>query len=221
MDTLGAAIGPVLALVWLQQNPGHYRELFLFALFPGIVAVILSFLLREKVQQPATMHLRWWDFWRYYTKAPSAYRRTVNGLLLFTLFNSSDVFLLLILKWRGFSDEQLIGFYIFYNLIYALFSYPMGKIGDQIGIKKTFLGGLVTFIVVYAAIAHVQNFYGILALFFAYGCCRSSTLSGGSRRSVDCRSFMSSPKESSIISARGRIARSNPRHSTEFCFNIR
>lgn len=169
MDTLGAAIGPMLALVWLQQNPGHYRELFLFALFPGIVAVILSFLLREKVQQPATMHLRWWDFWRYYTKAPSAYRRTVNGLLLFTLFNSSDVFLLLILKWRGFPDEQLIGFYIFYNLIYALFSYPMGKIGDQIGLKKTFLGGLVIFIVVYAAIAHVQNFYGILALFFAYG----------------------------------------------------
>lgn len=168
MDTLGAAIGPTLALLWLQQNPERYRELFLIALLPGAIAVCLTFLLREKPQQRANLRTRW-DFWQYYAKAPSAYRHTVNGLLLFTLFNSSDVFLLLVLKWRGFSDEHAIALYIFYNLVYALFSYPMGKIGDTIGLKKTFLVGLCLFIAVYAAIAHVQNFYAVLTLFFAYG----------------------------------------------------
>lgn len=170
MDTLGAAIGPALALLWLWQNPGNYQDLFLFALLPGLIAVALTFLLKDKTPQPATApQIKWWDFLRYYTSATVSYRRTVNGLLLFTLFNSSDVFLLLILKLRGFTDQQVIGVYIFYNLVYALFSYPMGRLGDAIGLKKTFLGGLVVFIAVYTAIAFARDFYTLLALFFAYG----------------------------------------------------
>ncbi|GAB4436855.1 MAG: MFS transporter [Turneriella sp.] len=170
MDTLGAAIGPALALLWLWQKPGNYQDLFLFALLPGLMAVALTFLLNDKTPRPtATPQIKWWDFLRYYTSASLAYRRTVNGLLLFTLFNSSDVFLLLVLKWRGFTDQQVIGVYIFYNLIYAAFSYPMGHLGDAIGLKKTFIGGLVVFIAVYATIAYARDFYTLLVLFFAYG----------------------------------------------------
>lgn len=170
MDTLGAAIGPTLALLWLWQNPGSYQKLFLFALLPGLTAVALTFLLNDRTPQPTTApQMKWWDFLRYYTSASGAYRRTVNGLLLFTLFNSSDVFLLLILKLRGFSDQQVIGVYIFYNLVYALFSYPMGRLGDAVGLKKTFLAGLGLFIAVYTTIAFVRDFYTLLALFFAYG----------------------------------------------------
>ncbi|MFZ5628871.1 MAG: MFS transporter [Spirochaetota bacterium] len=170
MDTLGAAIGPTLALLWLWQNPGRYRELFVFAFFPGLAAIALTYLLKEKATQAkAVRKFRWWDFLRYYTSASRGYRRTVNGLLLFTLFNSSDVFLLLVLKWRGFTDQQVIGVYIFYNLVYALFSYPMGRLGDRIGLKKTFLAGLGLFIAVYTTIAFAHDFYTLLALFFAYG----------------------------------------------------
>lgn len=170
MDTLGAAVGPALALLWLWQNPGSYHDLFLFAVIPGLLAAALTLLLKDKLTHGTVKaKMRWWDFLHYYKSAPDAYRHTVNGLLLFTLFNSSDVFLLLLLKWRGFSDRQVIGAYIFYNLVYALFSYPMGKLGDAIGLKKTFLGGLTLFIVVYVTIAFAQNFYVLLGLFFLYG----------------------------------------------------
>jgi len=170
MDTLGAAIGPTLALLWLSQNPGRYHELFVFALLPGLFAVALTFFLSDKTSQPAAARqFQWWDFMRYYTSASAAYRRTVNGLLLFTLFNSSDVFLLLLLKWRGFSDRHVIGFYIFYNLVYALFSYPMGRLGDSIGLKKTFLAGLLLFILVYTGMTFARDFSMLLALFFVYG----------------------------------------------------
>jgi MFS family permease len=170
MDTLGAAIGPTLALLWLWQNPGRYHELFVFAIFPGLVAVGLTLLLTDKTHQPTTApQVKWWDFLRYYTSATGAYRRTVKGLLLFTLFNSSDFFLLLLLKLRGFADQQVIGVYIFYNLVYALFSYPMGRLGDRIGLKKTFLGGIAVFIAAYTGILFARDFFTVLALFFAYG----------------------------------------------------
>lgn len=46
MDTLGAAIGPVLALIFLSLYPGHYREIFLFDFLPGLISVGLTFLLK-------------------------------------------------------------------------------------------------------------------------------------------------------------------------------
>lgn len=48
MDTAGAAIGPVLALVYLFFNPGDYKTLFYLAFIPGVLAVLLIFLVKEK-----------------------------------------------------------------------------------------------------------------------------------------------------------------------------
>jgi MFS family permease len=99
----------------------------------------------------------------------------VTGLLLFTLFNSSDVFLLLKLKQSGISDTMIIGVYIFYNLIYALFAYPVGIIADKIGMKKMFVIGLVIFSIVYFGMAINTNLYLYFALFFLYGVYASAT----------------------------------------------
>lgn len=170
MDTLGAALGPALALVYLALRPGAYRDLFLFALLPGIAAIVLSLLLRDK---PAAAVIaprpRLLDFVHYFRSAGANYRNTVAGLLIFALFNSSDVFLLLVMKQRGFSDSKVIAIYIFYNLVYALAAYPAGRLADRIGLKKTFLGGLILFALVYAAIAFTHELWLLVSLFFIYG----------------------------------------------------
>ncbi len=170
MDTLGAAIGPALALAYLALWPHQYRNLFLFALFPGLVAVGLTFFLKDKsAKSIERLKVSVFDFFRYYQSAPCSYRTTVAGLLLFTLFNSSDVFLLLLLKQRGFSDQQVIGVYIFYNLVYAAASYPMGKLGDALGLRRTFIGGLILFTLVYAGAALTTDLRIYIGLFFLYG----------------------------------------------------
>lgn len=170
MDTLGAAIGPALALGYLALWPQAYRNLFLFALVPGLVAVLLTFFLKDKpapgIDRPKVSFM---DFFRYYQSAPRTYRKTVTGLLLFTLFNSSDVFLLLLLKQRGFTDQQVIGVYIFYNFVYAAASYPMGKLGDTLGLRRTFIGGLILFTAVYAGAAITTDIRVYVGLFFLYG----------------------------------------------------
>lgn len=170
MDTLGAAIGPFLALAYLHYFPHKYTDLFLFAFLPGVAAVALTFLLKEKItpkEKPKPVSL--FDFVHYWRAAHPSYRATVAGLLLFTLINSSDVFLLLMVKEHGFSDQYVIGAYIFYNLVYALLSYPAGKLGDTIGLRKTFLIGIALFIAAYALMAFANRFELVIAVFFIYG----------------------------------------------------
>lgn len=97
------------------------------------------------------------------------------GLLIFTLFNSSDVFLLLKLKDAGFGDSLVIGIYIFYNLVYALFSFPMGILGDKFGLKSIFIFGLTLFAIVYFGMTQSADLVYFCILFLMYGIYASST----------------------------------------------
>lgn len=172
MDTLGAAIGPTLALTFLFFFPGKYKWLFLLAFLPGVIAVSLTLLLHDKVKpQTAEVKTRvaFLSYLSYWKTASPEYKKLTAGMLAFTLLNSSDVFLLLILKYHGVSDVGMIGFYIFYNLVYALFSYPLGALADKIGLKPVLFLGLALFAVVYLSIGFVSSYVLFAALFFIYG----------------------------------------------------
>lgn len=177
MDTTGAAIGPLLALTFLFFFPNHYKPLFLIAFAPGLIAVALTFIIKEK-QKVAEIKIRKGNFFSYFSywkTAKSDYKKLVVGLLFFALFNSSDMFLLLMAKNIGFSDLHIIGVYVFYNLVYALFSFPMGSLADKIGMKPTFVIGLLLFAIVYAGMVFVQNEMMLYVLFFIYGIYAAAT----------------------------------------------
>lgn len=175
MDTVGAAIGPILALVFLHFYPGEYQWMFIIAFFPGILSILLTFLLRDRPipvpsnPQIPTSSNHFFSYFSYWNRAPKAFRLLVPGLLTFALFNSSDAFLLLTLKEQGLSDSWMIGVYIFYNLVYAIFSYPIGIVADKIGLKTMLITGILIFSGVYAAIGFTTtlSFFGVL--FFFYG----------------------------------------------------
>lgn len=177
MDTTGAMLGPALALVFLYFHPHQYKFLFYAAFLPGLVAVSFTFLLKEKSapahQQKARP--RFFDFLKYWKNSPAQYRRIVAGLLVFTLFNSSDVFLLLKIKAAGYSDTFTIAVYIFYNLIYALCSYPLGVLADRIGLKNILVFGLLLFVVVYGGMAFTSGLTAFFVLFFLYGIYAAAT----------------------------------------------
>lgn len=179
MDTLGAVLGPSLALLYLYFNPNEYKTLFFIAFLPGILAVFASFLLKKKEKNKTTNNhkttVSFFSFLYYWKESPSAYKKLVAGLLVFTLFNSSDVFLLLKAKEAGLNDSSVIGVYIFYNLIYALFGFPIGILADKIGLKKIFVIGLVLFSVVYFGMALNTSIYVFFFLFFLYGIYAAAT----------------------------------------------
>ncbi len=177
MDTLGAVLGPLLAILFLQAHPGAYSTMFLLAFIPGVLAIAFTMLIREKrkilperVARPGFL-----DFLKYWRRSPAQYRQLAGALLVFTLFNSSDVFLLLKIKEAGMSDGMVIGMYVFYNLIYALASYPLGAFADRFGMKRVFASGLLLFAAVYAGMAFAASWPVFAALFFLYGLYAAAT----------------------------------------------
>ena len=177
MDTFGAVLGPSLALVYLYYYPQDYKTLFFIAFIPGLLAVISSFGLKDnsKPQQSSKVRTPFFSFLKYWKTSTPQYRKLVIGLLIFTLFNSSDVFLLLQAKQSGMDDTMVIGVYIFYNLIYALFAFPIGILADKIGLKTIFVTGLSLFAVVYFGMSVNTNQYLFFGLFFLYGIYASAT----------------------------------------------
>lgn len=177
MDTMGAVLGPAFALLYLYLYPQDYKTLFVIALIPGVLALIASFYLKEKkpVLQREKILTPFFSFLNYWKLSPSAYRKLVIGLLVFTLFNSFDVFLLLKAKESGLSDSSVIGVYIFYNLIYVIFAFPIGILADKIGLKKIFLTGLLLFVTVYFGMAFATHTYIFYGLFFLYGIYAAAT----------------------------------------------
>lgn len=181
MDTLGAVFGPAIALIYLYFYPNNYATLFLIAFLPGLLAIIATLLIKEKRKpeiiqangKRSTANL--FAFVGYWKKSSTQYKKLVTGLLIFALFNSSDVFLLLKMKDSGLSDTEVIGVYIFYNLVFALLAYPIGIIADKIGLKKIFIAGLFVFSLVYIGFAFNNNIYIFLVLFLLYGVYAAAT----------------------------------------------
>jgi MFS family permease len=185
MDTMGAVFGPAIALVYLYFFPFDYKTLFLIAFLPGLAAVFCTFLIKEKAKplnpptplnnfQPFQL-FQLFNFTSYWKTSPQQYKKLVIGLILFALFNSSDVFLLLKMKESGLTDTEVIGVYIFYNLIYALLAYPVGILADKLGLKKIFLLGLFIFVLVYTGFAFNNNLVIFLVLFALYGLYAAAT----------------------------------------------
>lgn len=177
MDTFGAVLGPSLALLYLYFYPENYKTLFFIAFIPGILAVTASFFIKEIKPKDVQVKPRigFLSFLRYWKEAPSDYRKLMIGLLTFTLFNSSDVFLLLKAKESGLSDTMVIGVYIFYNLVYALFAFPLGILADKISLKKMYLFGLIIFAIVYFGMGLSHNPYIIGTMFLLYGVYSAAT----------------------------------------------
>jgi MFS family permease len=180
MDTLGAVFGPAIALVYLYFYPNNYKTLFLIAFGPGLLAIVCTLLIKEKPKplNPKLLNStppNILSFVTYWKNSPPPYKKLVMGLLLFALFNSSDVFLLLRMKENGLTDMQVIGVYIFYNLIYALLAYPVGILADKLGMKNIFLLGLFIFAIVYAGFAFNNNLVIFFVLFALYGLYAAAT----------------------------------------------
>jgi MFS family permease len=163
MDTMGAVFGPAIALCWLYFNPEKYQVLFLIAFVPGLLAIISTLLIKE-IKKPVAVKTeivkaRVFAFTSYWKNSSPAYKKLMTGLILFALFNSSDVFLLLKMKESGMNDVSVIGIYIFYNLIYALLAYPVGIFADKLGLKRIFIAGLIVFALVYIGFAFNNNLF--------------------------------------------------------------
>jgi MFS family permease len=171
MDTLGAVIGPVIALVYLAYNPGDYRNMFFYAFIPAMVAVLLTLFLKDKKTKKAESPdiRKYFSFLSYWKISGKQFRLLTIGLFAFALINSSDMFLLLMIKNLGFGDDDVIKIYIFFNLVLALTAFPAGILADKIGFRKSLVAGFFVFAAAYGLMAIASGKEMIYGAFLLYG----------------------------------------------------
>lgn len=173
MDTLGAALGPAIALILLYFYPENYILIFLVAFIPSLIAVGFTIPVKDKPISVIAKEKK--DYRLFWMTSSSDYKKMLFLITVFSLVNSSDVFLILKSKVVSGSSTQAILGYIFYNIIYASSSYPLGKFSDKLGKKNIFISGLVIFSLVYLGFAITSHEIIIWILFALYGIYAAAT----------------------------------------------
>jgi len=172
-DTFGAVVGPLVALILLYFMPENYRLIFLVAIFPSVMAIFFTFKVKDPPSTPKVgKEKNYKEFWK---TSPKKFKILLIFLALFSLVNSSDVFLILKSKSISGSDSTALLGYIFYNFIYATLSYPLGILSDKYGKKIVYAFGMLIFSLVYSGFALLENFVFIWILFALYGLFSAST----------------------------------------------
>ena len=185
-DNAGAVAGPLLAFLLLGVGGLSLRTVFAIAAVPGLLSVIvLVWRVRESrggshVVAPA-MAVRHEEeasnvvpVAARASQAPNApfapgFNVVMGAVLLFTLGNSTDAFLLLRATSVGVTVAQLPLIWAMYNGVKALASAPGGSLSDKIGRRPVVLAGWIIYAATYAGFAMATQAWQVWALFAVYG----------------------------------------------------
>lgn len=176
MDHAGAAVGPLLATVFLYFSPDEYRLLFALTIIPGLLAVITLTRVPETldtprgVSAPESLPHRGRDNSSTVSTAmlPSRLKKYFWILAIFTLGNSSDAFLLLQLSQSG---VPLIGLTLLWSAqhaIKALITMRGGMLSDRLGRRTLIVTGWIIYAAVYAGFAFSHSTNTLIAWFLLY-----------------------------------------------------
>lgn len=175
LDHAGALVGPLVAAALLAGAGLTLRQVFALALVPGLLGVALVvWKVREAEAGPGASETGKPDFARRGNGALGAVprgplRRYLFVLLLFTLGNSSDAFLLLRASDLGLPAAQLPLLWAFFHFVKAAGSLPAGALSDRLGRRRLIIAGWAVYALVYLGFARADAAWHAWTLFAAYG----------------------------------------------------
>lgn len=178
-DNAGAVIGPLVAWVLLQQVGMPMRRVFFWAVVPGVFALIVLVVFVRDERRPRILSRTGGDlgarietdtaggsaeislgasFWKY-----------LVVLLVFTLGNSTDAFLLLRASQVGVPIAMIPILWAVFSLVKAMATMPGGAWSDRIGRKPVIAMGWAIYAGVYLLFGRVTEAWEVWALFIVYG----------------------------------------------------
>ena len=163
LDTVGAFVGPLLAVGLMILWANDFRAVFWVAVIPGALAVVLLlFGLKEPERQnaqPRTNPIRRENLKRLGT----GYWSVVGIGVLFTLARFSEAFLVLRAEQGGIPLALVPLVMVAMNVVYALAAYPFGKLSDRVSHGRLLAAGLLVLLAADLVLAISSHWSGVLA----------------------------------------------------------
>jgi len=158
LDTVGAFLGPLLAVALMLLWAGDFRTVFWFAVIPAVLSVLILVLgvhepgTRSDRGRPASpMH------WKTLGELGSAYWWVVAAGGVFTLARFSEAFLILRAQQLGLADAYTPLVLVLMNVVFAASAYPFGKLADRVSHRTLLVGGLAVLIAADLLLAQAQG----------------------------------------------------------------
>jgi MFS family permease len=172
LDNAGAVVGPLLA-AWLLARGMPIRDVLLWTLIPGLMTVALALSIREPAHDalPKKPPFSW-----TLQGFPPVYKRYLLTLALFTLGNSSNMFLLLRAREMGLAESQVPLLWALVAATAMLFSTPLSALSDRLGRTRLIIGGWAVYGVFYLMLGlNGQTLWLLWPMFAFYGLFMAAT----------------------------------------------
>ena len=164
LDTVGALIGPLLAVGLMLLWAGDFRAVFWFAVIPAVLSVLI---LASGVQEPRTAAERHKCSsplqWGTLGELSRSYWWVVAAGGIFTLARFSEAFLILRAQQIGLADAYTPLVLVVMNVVYAMSAYPFGKLADRMSHQALLVAGLAVLIVSDVILAQAQGLVAVAA----------------------------------------------------------
>jgi MFS family permease len=171
MDNAGAVFGPLMAAFLLSMNI-PLRDIFLWAVIPGVITVVLALCLKESPREQQVVKPFSWSL----EGLSPQFKRYILVAGIFALANSSDMFLLLRARELGVPQEQIPLLWAAISLITTLFGTPLSALSDRFSRKNFILIAWCAFAFFYIAMSFSGiTIWMLCALFGIYGLFKAAT----------------------------------------------
>lgn len=168
MDTIGATLGPLAAVLILPIIANNYRQLFIIAFGLGILAV-LTFIFVKEPSRDSFIFEPVSRFSFSLKKFSRDFKLFILAIFVFGLGVMPLTLVLLKVTDAGLKASFIPLAYLIYNISFFLSAIPLGKFSDRIGQKKVLTYGFLMAIIAYLILANVSSFIGVIVGFVVFG----------------------------------------------------
>jgi MFS family permease len=168
LDKSGAILGPLAAYFFLSiygESSITIRWLFVVAVIPALLAVIVLLFLKDRPSAPAKRE----NIFKAYKTLTPEFKKYIRIAALFSVAYFSFSFLLLKAYSIGFVVKDVVLLYVLFNVAFVIASVPAGRLGDIIGRRRIILLSYGLYALMSVGFIFASSRTAIILLFVLFG----------------------------------------------------